>query len=229
MIKAKTSIKQCVIQLVFDRQLHHSVKSHQLRGAIAALCPGNILFHQHEPDGRTVYSYPLIQYKVINTNAMLVGLDAGAEALAQLHMLDVALDIGKETYQVARQEISFSTVEFGWHLPHLLYEFFTPWLALNDKNYMLYQRTGDIHRKKQLLISILTGNLLAMSKGLGYRVNFPIEADIFEFREIQTRLKGIPMTAFKGIFCANFNIPQWWGLGKSASRGFGTVQKKYIS
>lgn len=39
------------------------------------------------------------------------------------------------------------------------------------------------------------------------------------------RLKAPPMLGFLGTFSVNFEIPDYWGIGKSVSRGFGTVVK----
>ena len=61
-----------------------------------------------------------------------------------------------------------------------------------------------------------------MSKGLGYTVPEPIKANI---RKVQTSLKGTPMLGFLGTFSVNFEIPDYWGIGKSVSRGFGTVKQ----
>ena len=33
------------------------------------------------------------------------------------------------------------------------------------------------------------------------------------------------MLGFLGTFFVNFSIPDYWGLGKSVSRGFGTIVK----
>ena len=51
----------------------------------------------------------------------------------------------------------------------------------------------------------------------------PIEAKIIELKEVPTKLKGTPMLGFLGTFSVNFEIPDYWGIGKSVSRGFGTV------
>ncbi len=34
------------------------------------------------------------------------------------------------------------------------------------------------------------------------------------------------MTGFMGTFSVNFEIPDYWGIGKSVSRGFGTVVRQ---
>jgi hypothetical protein len=33
------------------------------------------------------------------------------------------------------------------------------------------------------------------------------------------------MLGFLGTFSVNFDIPDYWGIGKSVSRGFGTIVK----
>ncbi|MEK6590942.1 MAG: CRISPR-associated endonuclease Cas6 [Nitrospinota bacterium] len=44
-------------------------------------------------------------------------------------------------------------------------------------------------------------------------------------KEVPTSLKGTPMLGFIGTFSVNFEIPDYWGIGKSVSRGFGTIKK----
>ncbi|MBI3008405.1 MAG: CRISPR-associated endonuclease Cas6 [Candidatus Omnitrophica bacterium] len=64
-----------------------------------------------------------------------------------------------------------------------------------------------------------------MSKGLGYTVPEPIRVSIRHIKEVKTSLKGTPMLGFIGTFSVNFEIPDYWGIGKSVSRGFGTVRR----
>mgnify|MGYP000253421783 CR=1 FL=1 len=46
-----------------------------------------------------------------------------------------------------------------------------------------------------------------------------------EAKEKGEALKGVPMLGFLGTFSVNFEIPDYWGIGKSVSRGFGTVKR----
>ena len=216
-------IRQCIVGLVTDNQLQKDVKPHHLRGAIASLHPDNTLFHQHQSDGRSIYTYPLIQYKMIEDQACLVGLDRGADALHILNLMDQTLTLGQHSYRVLSLDVSYSQVDFGWHPQHVLYGFYTPWMALNQKNYERYQRTGQRSQQTNLLKSILIGNLLSMSKGLKYSVDSPVTVEFQELEEVNTRLKGNPMLGFTGSFSTRFSIPELWGIGKSTSRGFGTI------
>jgi predicted nucleotidyltransferase len=108
----------------------------------------------------------------------------------------------------------------------MAYSFLTPWLPLNEANYARYQ-AGRLVERKRLLERILIGNILSMSKGLGYVVTEKIEISRLDVYPVRTpvRLKGVEMTGFKGTFAVNFELPDLIGLGKSVSRGFGTVRR----
>jgi len=116
------------------------------------------------------------------------------------------------------------TTSFSIALEQIQYIFLSPWPALNEKNCQKYQKLGSQAKKRELLGKILVGNIISMSKGLAYTVPAPIAAHILKIREVQTSLKGTPMLGFLGTFSVNFEIPDYWGIGKSVSRGFGTVK-----
>ena len=75
----------------------------------------------------------------------------------------------------------------------------------------------------EFLRKILTGNLLSMSKSLDYQVPDRIKCDL-QVRMMKNRLKDVNVMAFVGRFQANFLIPDYLGVGKSVSRGFGVVR-----
>ena len=64
-----------------------------------------------------------------------------------------------------------------------------------------------------------------MAKSIGYIVDKQIEVTSLMFEERECFLKSTPMLGFLGTFSVNFEIPDYWGIGKSVSRGFGTVIK----
>ncbi len=66
-----------------------------------------------------------------------------------------------------------------------------------------------------------------ISKSLGYTVPETITVNFGNLKEVQTTLKGTPMLGFLGTFSVNFEIPDYWGIGKSVSRGFGTIKRVY--
>ena len=219
------TINQCITSLLFDRPLNQLIRPKDLRGAISHLNRNNVLFHQHANDEYLVYNYPLIQYKIIKGNGFIIGLDKGAVAIAKMNLLKKQLYLKNTQYIVEQQTMSFLVPHIGIHDKTQKYKFLSPWLALNEKNYQKYQRFGTLAKRKELLEKILIGNILSMSKSLGYTVPAPIEVKILNLKEKQTSLKGTPMLGFLGTFSVNFEIPDYWGIGKSVSRGFGTVKR----
>jgi len=167
----------------------------------------------------------MIQYKFLGDSPTIVGVNEGAELLQKIHYDLDELIIGREEIKLKGKNLIFRSDDYGLSARVISYSFLTPWLALNEKNYEQYQKFGTWSERKELLENILIGNILSMSKSLGYTVPQPIKAEIGKVREVKTRLKDVPMLGFLGTFSVNFEIPDYWGIGKSVSRGFGTLIK----
>jgi hypothetical protein len=75
-----------------------------------------------------------------------------------------------------------------------------------------------------MLEKILIGNILSFFKYSNYNVEKNIKVNI-HFHEKETFFKSIIILAFSGSFITNALIPDLVGLGKSVSRGFGTIKK----
>lgn len=63
-----------------------------------------------------------------------------------------------------------------------------------------------------------------MCKGLGIIVNVKLNVRS-HLNEERIEFKGIHFTGFSGEFAVNFMIPDFFGIGKSASNGYGTVKR----
>lgn len=192
-----------------------------LRGFMGHKFSDDVILHNHD-DKDLIYSYPRVQYKVIDGKALIMGLAEGAESLKHIPYIE-SVTIGCEDIKINGIDLSEKRSFFGILDVQQTYSLLTPWLALNEKNYEKYQKLGNWPKKKELLEKVLIGNIISMSKSLGYTVPEPIKANIGNMKEVQTKLKGTPMLGFLGAFSVNFEIPDYWGIGKSVSRGFGTI------
>lgn len=219
-------IPQTILWLRFDPPLGDKVRAKDLRGGIAARNSEDI-FHQHIREDKLAYRYPQIQYKRIpgENRACILGLNQGAQAVRELDLLDQVIAFNGVEHQVVEQEIVTSRQKCGPCEHDLGYTFITPWLALNEKNYQQYICTGLKMRQRALLERLLVGNLLSMCKGIGLRVDEEIISHVLWRQEAHTSLKGTPLLGFHAQFAVNFQIPDMWGLGKSVSRGFGSVMR----
>lgn len=196
----------------------------KLRGFFASKFPEYIELHHHIEAKKYVYSYPLVQYKVIDYKPTVVGIGDGAEILKQIYSQVNEITIGDVTFPIHEKKIVVHEAELGLVDELKFYRFVSPWLGLNQKNYKFFQENPDPEVRFDLLNRVLIGNMISLSKALGYTVpeRIIVSADT---RLRLIKLKGMAMTGFTGFFAANFLIPDLLGLGKSVSRGFGTVQQ----
>ena len=95
---------------------------------------------------------------------------------------------------------------------------------MSQINYQKYLESKR-EQRRELLRRTLIGNILSASKGLDYVVLDDIRLVIGRLRRHKCMIKGTPFIGFLGGFMVNFTIPDFIGLGKSVSRGFGTVRR----
>jgi len=189
------------------------------RGFCGRRFPDCVPLHHHRGE-RLVYTYPRVQFKVIDGDLIVWGVAEGA-TLAR-RVADVSeWQLGDEPLVSIQRDVSSSRAELGTCQKPVGYEFVSPWLALNQANHRRYMRSNEGARRG-LLRRILIGNMLSMARCLG-----PVIGE-----EIRVRLdvlpgnvshKGTDMLGFLGHFKANCVLPPLSGLGKGVARGFGTV------
>lgn len=209
-------------RLRLERPLQQS-EAPQLRGFFGRRFEKAVLLHHHCADGTLLYRYPRVQFKVLRSMAVLLGMGEGASLLEQLWLEVDKATLARVSLTVLEVRIRRRRSELACSPEALEYRFVTPWLALSQKNYRAYRRAEGSSQRARLLQRVLVGNVLSISKSFGYEVRQKLEADCGRLRSIRTSLKGTPMVGFLGRFRLNFNLPDLAGCGKSVSRGFGTV------
>ena len=195
----------------------------KLRGFFATSFNEYALLHQHDTD-KLIYKYPLIQYKMLEGNPLVLGINEGAEVLKEIYDKFDEIKLGESNYTIMERGITMKSEEFGCSQEILSYRFSSPWLALSQENYARYSEASQEGRK-DLLRRILVGNLLSASKGLGYVAREHIRLDLGRMQDEICLLKGTKVTGFRGEFTTCFAIPDLMGLGKSVSRGYGAVTR----
>jgi len=199
--------------------------AHKLRGYF-----GNIfkehssLLHNHFENGKNRYAYPLVQYKVIKNTPVLVGFLEGAKLLIDLFLKIKHINIEGTEYQVNSKNIESKTTEIDNFSKLIEYRFETLWMALNQKNHQNYTKLKSRVLKNEFLNRQLQNNILSFYKGIGFFTENRIMVT-GRFYEKATKFKDQNMLAFSGTFVANAVLPDYVGLGKAVSRGFGTVNK----
>lgn len=214
-------IKSSYLVLKTDKPINDSPS--RLRGYIGTRFKEYPLLHNHLEEAGYLYTYPKIQYKIIGDQACILGIEEGAQLIKEISDQTDNLVLGSNVYSIDEKVLYQKESEIKTS-KKIQYNFISPWVALNTKNYSSYNLIDNWKDKKIFLNNILIGNILSMCKGLGIIVNRKLyvhsrlEDEIVDF-------KGIPMNGFKGEFTVNFQIPDFFGLGKGVSQGFGTVKE----
>ena len=199
------------------------------RGAVInELNDKEILFHNHLPNNEGYrYSYPLIQYKRISGRAAIFCIGPGTDAIGKFFFdSDMELRIGnrKESFEV--DNINAYRTAIGIEEGLTRYSI-SNWLALNHNNYARYNRLESISEKSTFLEQILIGNILSLAKGLDLFLDRQVECKLTQLSEPGTTLyKGTKLTVFDAEFLTNMVLPDYIGLGKGVSIGYGTTTIK---
>jgi len=215
------TLKTLVLILNTERPIKEDAA--KLRGYIAGRFKQYPILHHHLEEAGYLYTYPRIQYKQIEGTPLVLGIEEGADILKKISDEIEGLKLGKSVYKVASIQMTQMNAEFGPCRENNHYKFVTHWLALNPANYERYKGINDWKEKKEFLNGILAGNILSMCKGLDYVVDRKLYVHS-RLDDEKVEYKGVPMIGFTGEFRVNFRIPEFFGLGKGVSQGFGVVK-----
>jgi hypothetical protein len=213
----KLAVKICRVKLNISEQ--NRISAVKLRGFCGNLFVEDTEFHHHSERS---YHYPLVQYKRVNGELMVVGLQDYARILMnKMSNVDkistMQGDFKIESHEISLQSCSIRNIPCG-------YEFATPWLPLNETNYASFMNLG-VAEQKAFLEKILVGNTLSCLKGLGIFVDYRVSSQIATFRSFQVHAHGNAFEGFTARFFLNVELPDFIGLGKSVSKGFGTIRR----
>ncbi|MDR1779607.1 MAG: hypothetical protein LBR50_02615, partial [Tannerella sp.] len=205
----------------------------KFRGAVVTvLASGNVLFHNHTDDGFR-YAYPLIQYKRINGRAAIVCVGEGTESIGEFFSnTNTSMRIGDREIELTLDSVKADrTLVQVWESSPLnpadaglpfCYQL-RKWLPLNQENHHRFSEIEDLKSRCEFLEKILVGNILSFAKGLGIHFDKEVKVSILNFEERgEIRLKMINFASFDVKFKSNVSIPNFVGLGKGVSHGFGT-------
>lgn len=183
------------------------------------------LLHNHFHDGSVRYGLPLVQYKVVGGVPLLVGLEEGAKLLAELFFQMKTLRLDGREYPVMERDIAFRQAAVGVGEGLSDYRFCTLWMPLNQHNHPEYLAQSP-EGQRAFLGRILVANMLSFFKGVGLFLppGLRLMASVRPEGPRPVNFKDTQLLGFGGSFTTNAVLPDWVGLGKSVSRGFGTIQ-----
>ena len=189
------------------------------------------LFHNHNGDDKFIYRYPLIQYKVTYKKASIICVNEGTDEIHHLlQNRDMELRVGDVVNNFAVEDVDLHYFQVQTWQSSFDYSLLN-WLALNQEHHRRFRELeGDETAQIGLLESILTGNILSFAKGIGWNVEEKIQASITQIKTIKPLpYKRQDVLAFSVNFRSNVSLPDFVGLGKGASVGFGVVKRIHLN
>lgn len=211
----------------YDTEISHK-EIPLFRGAVLKSLgdKADVLYHNHTGEETFRYSYPLIQYKRLNGKAAIVCIEEGIELVGQLLLeLPISIMIGTREEVCRVEKISAKEVPFSMQDEYVSYRLHR-WLPLNSKNYSLYQNTESLVERIQILERVLIGNILSFLKGVDIHLEEQLELHITNITDQRpTTYKNVKLMAFDIEFKTNLFLPQYIGIGKNASVGYGILIK----
>lgn len=208
-------INLCYAYLNLDNK---KISATEMRGYLGYLFANDPEFHHHSPSS---YHYPLVQYKMANSKLVVMGI--GRYSNVVFERMSQIENIVLPNCKVRVNNIELETVSHEVTEMKTSYEFTTPWIALNSINYENFL-TSDKNQRKELLQRILVANILSMLKGLDIVYKEKIVTNIEKYK---TKTTIAHKNKFAGIWCkwnANISLPNYIGIGKSVSKGFGVIR-----
>jgi len=214
-----------ILTVVFTAQIE-PYELPAFRGAIIdKVGEENILFHNHLEKG-FLYKYPTIQYKIINKQAALVCVDDGVDEIHKYFKhSDWSLWIGDKKIDIKVAKLFLNKFNLQvWNTK--FYYSIRRWIALSQENYEKYKTIEAETERIEMLERILKGNILAFAKGVKWTVDKPIELKIINTPQTHlVKIKGTKLMSFDLQFTTNVFLPNYIGLGKHVSIGFGMVRQ----
>lgn len=215
-----------ILTVIFDTEL----KSYEIpafRGAVVEkVGQENIVFHNHLNNHSLIYRYPLIQYKQIDKRPALFCIDYGVDEIHKFFKKpDWSLKIGSrwldmKIHRLLLNQFNMQVWESSFHYN------IRNWIALNQDNYRKYQQIESEKERIALLERTLTANIISFAKGIEWNIEKEIKVSITLPVTIRpVSLKGKKVLGFNTGFTTNVFLPNYIGLGKSVSLGFGMVRQ----
>lgn len=213
------------LKIVFDKQFN-SYDIPKLRASIIEKTKRESnLFHNHIDDNKYIYRYPLIQYKIQNKKPCLICLK---EATEDIHYLlkerDFNFNINGKKYNFEIDDVRLRYVNIQTWDKEFRYNIHN-YIALNQENYERYKQIDSLAEKIIFLEEKLYNHIKTFAKEMDAYMPVDLSAKILEIKnEKYIEYKGVFHLTFSLNFKSNLYIPNYVGIGKGTSIGFGIVK-----
>lgn len=216
-----------MLRVSFDAEIRDCEVPSFRSAIIDKVGEGNILFHHHVNDDKYLYRYPLIQYKSIRRQPTIICIEHGVDEIHKYfekRSWDIRINDRQVEMKIAKLELN----QFVLQIWNRKFEYsIRNWIALNQENLQKYSAMESLTDRISFLERTLTGNIISFAKGVDWTIDRQVELKILDFREPRTvKIKTNDLIGFNVTFSTNAFLPNYIGLGKAVSKGYGIVSLK---
>lgn len=223
------------LSLQFDLPLWHR-DIPRFRGALAALVKRqDDLFHNHDNDAEREraykHRYPLIQYRVQEGYAAVIGFNAGAEALEKLRLSGRFAEFKMNgehipLHVLARdsdRNLPLAVLPEGESMRYRLLHY----IPFGAEKYHAYKALPTLMEKLPMLQNLVRNHIVAFAYGVGWTLPAEplLRVEVEDIDKVTRVLAvGTPMMAFDLHFRVNALLPSGIGIGRKTAFGFGGIE-----
>jgi len=188
------------------------------------------LFHNHHPDGKSIYRSKgaPFQFKTINNEIFILALNEGVDFARSFQWpKSITMPLGRKGVWVEFELSSKTIRQASFQLSDMqCYRNVSPYIALNQDKYKTYQSLS-IDEKRRSIEKGLADHILTAAKWCGVTVNHWIKTNLIQMRTLRPiKIKDdLVFMPFDVMFECNTDVPDYIGVGRFVSRGYGTVVK----
>jgi len=170
-----------------------------------------------------VHRYPVLQAKKVKRDLIVIGVSQGADCLGQIIRDRRTLGAGDNTCRITACDSDVRSEPFGTTDTVTAYEFLTPYLALNQQHAKLFYSLNGKAQRDAFLQTLLSAHLATLAKSLDCRITTPVSCEA-KLRFKRDRIENENVMVFHGKFRTNLRIPDYLGIGRRVSQGYGTIK-----
>lgn len=182
-------------------------------------------FHNHNNQtGGYHHRYPIIQYKRHRHKPMIVCVEQGIEEVHRFFAQpNWNLELKGRVVNMKVDNLYIKEVPLKLTEQFKTYRVYN-WVGLNERNLKEYEQLEGLVEKVSFLELKLGASIHAFFKSMDWQPQQRFKIKLLDFSEKKTKIKQKYSTkAFDIKFKADVILPNYIGLGKASSVGFGTV------
>lgn len=166
--------------------------------------------------------YPLVQYKVIRGAPLIVAVNEGCDILWEV--FDKIEELNEiSPWKVTEKRVIEKKSPLCITEEKSKYRFLTPWLTVQEAEIGTDIKNNP-QQRNLALATFLESNFLAIARNF----NVPLDKNLritLNTKDDYIVQRESNLAGFFGSFYINFQLPQFLGLGRAVSRGFGTIKQ----